>query len=535
MAYGVFFAAVHREEVSQTTVAARGLLCPAFAWKGMGSSGYHKPPALAISSYPGFIILMLSLAFMSGNTSPCNLKHCMDAYSVAENDLFNADPALQDRDAICAALSEYKRCIMGTKGCASDLLYHTVRTLYIKQRKDNGCPEEDADRKKPKRTNKNGKNGSHGRSKGPLVPPAMCVYQGPKVFKHCGLFGDPHLRTFHGEFQTCKVEGATGNHLLLMECQLTVIVKGNPECASQNFLQYQAQSDSLPSTFDDGQVQVGPYHSVELVEVEPGAHVEIHIRYISTVVVVRRIGRYLTFSIQMPESLINGTSGGTLGNPVGRAGFSASVGGAASFQGVQLCLRGCPASELINFQDYLAARRDGTADVEMVAPTKAPKSLSPSDGDSLDNLQGDGGVSEVTSVLQGGEEVVSSRAQAEELCREASVVGFYFDFCVFDLMATGDRNFTLSAVSAMQDVLRLDPSAVSAMDNRTSLEKYDQQFYRGGAASGTVPPNLWRTTILAVCVILFSATGMLGRSTPRPHCVLVFLTVLTLLLLMSSR
>ena len=66
MAYGVFFAAVHREEVSQRTVAARGLLCTAFAWKGMGSSGYHKPPALAIPSYFGYIILMLSLTLASG-------------------------------------------------------------------------------------------------------------------------------------------------------------------------------------------------------------------------------------------------------------------------------------------------------------------------------------------------------------------------------------------------------------------------------------------------------------------------------------
>ena len=66
MAYGVFFAAVHREEeVSQTTVEARGLPCPAFAWKGMGPSGYHKPPTIARSSFYGYF-LTLSFLFMSG-------------------------------------------------------------------------------------------------------------------------------------------------------------------------------------------------------------------------------------------------------------------------------------------------------------------------------------------------------------------------------------------------------------------------------------------------------------------------------------
>jgi hypothetical protein len=27
-------------------------------------------------------------------------------------------------------------------------------------------------------------------------------------YRHCGLFGDPHLRTFNNEFQTCRVQGA---------------------------------------------------------------------------------------------------------------------------------------------------------------------------------------------------------------------------------------------------------------------------------------------------------------------------------------
>lgn len=548
-----------REEVSQTTVAARGLPCPAFAWKGMGPSGYHKPPDFSRSSNLGFIILfscfLMSVAssgtplglirdgdvggsemssFGGGSATAsktCNLKPCMDDYSVAQSELFNRDPALRDTESICAALREYKRCIMTAKGCHADLMYHTVRTLYRKQERDNGCSDEAEEDKKKSEKSKIDKDGDErGESKTYLPPPAMCVYQGPQVYRHCGLFGDPHLRTFYGEFQTCKVEGAwplvnndyvtvqvtndpvEGNPGVTATSTLTVIVKGNGDCTSPNFLQYQAQSDSLPGTFDDGQVRVGPYRSLELVEVDPGAHVEIHIRYINTVVVVRRIGTYLTFSIQMPESLINGSSG-ALGGSSGR-GFSASAGGAASFRGVQLCLRGCPEPELINFQDYLASRRDSLTE-EVIKPS------STSDGDSMDNLQGDGGV-QVGSVL--------SRAKAEDLCREASVVGFYFDFCVFDLMATGDRNFTLSAVSAMQDALRLDPSSISTLDNRTSLEKYDQQFYRGAASHNA--SCIWRTSFLTLAVFLAKATGVVDSRRQRPHVVFAFVTVLTLLLLM---
>ncbi|GFS24793.1 repulsive guidance molecule A-like [Elysia marginata] len=233
MAYGygvLLFVGVHRED-SQTTVAARGLPCPAFAWKGMGPSGYHKPPVLSRSSYLGYII-MLSCIFISASgsgtplglirdgdvgdsamSSPegsqtvrtCNLKPCMDDYSRAQSEIFNRDPALRDTDSICAALLEYKLCIMRAKGCHSDLMYRTVRTLYLKQKKDNGCSEED-DEKKPEKS-KTSKD-EDDESEGFVAPPAICVYQGPTVYKHCGLFGDPHLRTFYGEFQTCKVEGA---------------------------------------------------------------------------------------------------------------------------------------------------------------------------------------------------------------------------------------------------------------------------------------------------------------------------------------
>lgn len=208
--------------------------------------------------------------------------------------------------------------------------------------------------------------------------------------------------------------------------QLTVIVKGNPECTSADFQTYQAQTNSLPGTFDDGHVSVGAYDSLELIEVDPGKHVEIHIHYISTIVVVRQIGRYFTFSIKMPEDLVNQSS------------LSPDL---------QLCVRGCPQAELVNYQEYLATRK-----------------YLPS-------------VENVASVQMGIEpRPVITRSDAEEMCKDTKLVDFYFDSCVFDLMSTGDLNLTLAAMTSLMDVLKLHPSAARALVNGTFSDAYEKQY-----------------------------------------------------------
>lgn len=37
---------------------------------------------------------------------------------------------------------------------------------------------------------------------------SACTYQGRSEVTHCSFYGDPHLVTFNGDFQTCKVAGA---------------------------------------------------------------------------------------------------------------------------------------------------------------------------------------------------------------------------------------------------------------------------------------------------------------------------------------
>lgn len=38
--------------------------------------------------------------------------------------------------------------------------------------------------------------------------PDKCEFMGSPTPAHCGLFGDPHLKTFGGAYMTCGVEGA---------------------------------------------------------------------------------------------------------------------------------------------------------------------------------------------------------------------------------------------------------------------------------------------------------------------------------------
>lgn len=242
--------------------------------------------------------------------------------------------------------------------------------------------------------------------------------------------------------------------------QLTVIVKSHPECGSSQFQTYQAQTDSLPGSFDDGHNVYGSHGGLELVEVEPNKHVEIHIKYINTTVVVRQIGRYFTFAIRMPEELVNSShSRGEL----------------------ELCTRGCPASERINYQEYLAERRD-----------RVPQVSSTYD---LEDEDDDGSISNKPL----------SRHEAEAACRDAQLVDFYFDSCVFDLMATGDRNFTLAAIIALKDLLHLDPAMAKQLSNRTDPELKDAGY--SGAPSlvsrQSVVLRVTWTVVLALVTLFY--------------------------------
>jgi hypothetical protein len=137
----------------------------------------------------------------------CKLEECQHSHG--------SFSGLVDHDwEFCQGINEYLSCLHKTRrSCKGNINYHVIHkglsTLYDKR----GClsvlqgpppatsprplefpgrPEHDAE--------------TSTETTAPQQP-LNCNYQ-PADMRHCGLFGDPHLKTFEGHFQTCRVQGA---------------------------------------------------------------------------------------------------------------------------------------------------------------------------------------------------------------------------------------------------------------------------------------------------------------------------------------
>lgn len=108
-----------------------------------------------------------------------------------------------------------------------------------------------------------------------------------------------------------------------------------------------------------------------------------------------------------------------------------------------LCHGGCPANELVDYSSFFVNHIHQN-----------------------DVSGGDGGGDTYTKL---------SHYQAMELCTRRNVTDFYYDSCVFDLLTTGKRQFSLAAKLAMQDALRMDPSLRLRRDNSFVLRAMQQQ------------------------------------------------------------
>lgn len=186
--------------------------------------------------------------------------------------------------------------------------------------------------------------------------------------------------------------------------QITIIFKAHHECTDQKV--YQAVTDDLPAAFVDGTTSGGDgdIKSLHIVERESGRYVEMHARYIGTTVFVRQLGRYLTLAIRMPEDLA--------------MSYEES-------QDLQLCVNGCPTSECID---------DGQGQVSAILGHSLPHTTS--------------------AQAWPGYTLETASTQCHE---KMPVKDIYFQSCVFDLLTTGDANFTAAAHSALEDVEALHP------------------------------------------------------------------------------
>lgn len=225
--------------------------------------------------------------------------------------------------------------------------------------------------------------------------------------------------------------------IIIYFTQITIIIKGGSDCAPERT--YEATVDSVPPSFVDGSQWGGPLPAgisstdvglenlvpVRIVDKEPGRHVEIHARHLGATLIVRQVGRYLTFSARLPRDIAEQGAGR---------------------EGLQLCVKGCPLSERIDVSTVLLGghhHHHSGAGQRHQRGTRFHRSGS------------------APEPLHKG----MHRDDALALCREYNLTDYYLDSCMFDLITTGDPNFSLAASRAQSDYLSLLPEARLA--NRT--------------------------------------------------------------------
>ena len=194
--------------------------------------------------------------------------------------------------------------------------------------------------------------------------------------------------------------------LFLLIFQITVSFKQvHAECVSNKV--YEATSEYLPNVFKDGTYFTGPKGCRTEVLKETSNQIIIQSCSLSSTIVIRRVGEYLIFNIQSPFVLVNQTTG--------------------------LCTNGCPANELVDYETYFE--------------------------------------NDVNSVESGYDKDLTSISKriAMEICENANLTDFFFDSCVFDLMTTGNNEFSEAAMLAMMDAKTYDPKIRLRRENSIIL------------------------------------------------------------------
>ncbi|XP_049430698.1 repulsive guidance molecule A [Epinephelus fuscoguttatus] len=428
---------------------------PRAGWMVMGKRG--RPSALDVCR-----VLAVFLSLFPSVTLQCKILKCNSEFWASTS---NSGP----EEEFCTALRAYNSCVRRTaRTCRGDLAYHSAQHGIEDLMSQHNCSKEGPT--------------SQPRARTPLPPPPppllpdsqersdgpeVCHYErslprntAPPNYTHCGFFGDPHLRTFGDDFQTCKVEGAwplihnkylsvqvtntpvVPGSLATATSKLTIIFKNFQECVDQKM--YHAETDELPAAFADGSKNGGDRHganTLRVVEKVPGQHVEIQARYIGTTIVVRQVGRYLTFAVRMPEEVVNSVEEG-------------------DNQDLYLCLHGCPANQRIDFRNFKARAAEAHSAGRSRSGTAAH-----------------------------GFTYQSAKAKCKE---RLPVEDLYFQSCVFDLLSSGDINFTMAAYYAFEDVKMLHSNS-----KRYHIFEKDA-FMRNAAQTGKDFLSLLFLNLLAV-------------------------------------
>ncbi|XP_048415368.1 RGM domain family, member D isoform X1 [Stegostoma tigrinum] len=426
-------------------------------WIGMGT-GSRYPLAKRLCSV-AVTMLVFSMCLSSVHCQQCRIQRCNAEFVTATSPGTGVQEEGEGTGGgnggdFCIALRAYSQCTRKTaKYCRGNLVYHSavlgISDLMLQHNCSKTGPTAPV---RPAATERS------------LVP-ELCRYRSkgnslrdgvpqPTRFAHCGLFGDPHLRTFRNEFQTCKVEGAwplIDNVYLSVQVtnvpvvegssatatsKITIIFKSFQGCTEQKV--YQATTDDLPSAFVDGTTggsEKEGENSLRILGKAGTAQVEIQAHYIGTTIIVRQVGDYLTFAIRVPEETLNYADESVC---------------------LQLCLHGCPRNELI--KEHTLSRSPSSARLQH------PRQVYT---------------------------VESATAKCREILQVEDV---YFQSCVFDLLTTGDPAFSMAAHGALEDLKALHLNVLKLHSSPRTEEG------RNGA-----PPCHQTALIYLACLVLATA------------------------------
>lgn len=180
-------------------------------------------------------------------------------------------------EEFCTALRAYNSCVRRTaRTCRGDLAYHSAQHGIEDLMSQHNCSKEGPTSM------------PHARIPVPPPPPPplpdsqersdgpeVCHYErsllrngAPPNYTHCGFFGDPHLRTFGDDFQTCKVEGAwplIDNKYLSVQVTNTPVVPGSLATATSK-VRSCLYSQVLYYTYHTRRLVFLKAYSVELAE-----------------------------------------------------------------------------------------------------------------------------------------------------------------------------------------------------------------------------------------------------------------------------
>lgn len=241
---------------------------------------------------------------------------------------------------------------------------------------------------------------------------------------------------------------------------------------------YQAVTDDLPAAFVDGTISggEGETKSLWVIEKSAGHHVEIHAAYIGVTVIVRQLGRYLTLAARVPEEMAAAYDDET--------------------QDLQLCVNGCPTSERID--------RDGHLPLPLQEHLQEPQPQQQagmrhqqhhhhhSHNHNHHNHHHSHHQQQYQQHPRASAQraIYSLDAAMAECSKQLEEQDIYFHSCVFDLLTTGDANFTTAAYDALRDMKALHPRK----------ERWHIYPPTGAAAQGQGP--LLPLLLVCFCLIL---------------------------------